>query len=391
MRYLQGNRIFPMHTSPVDDHVLVLQDDERIEAILPASAIDPALIEHHAGYILPGFVNAHCHLELSHLLNVFPEKTGLPGFLSLVIQQRNAEAEQVQQAMRDADAFMWQQGIAAVGDISNVADSFQIKAQSKIAYHTFIELFAFDPARVASLMEKGKALLAQANGFNLKASLAPHAPYSINEPLVEAITTYCATHGLPTSVHMLESNDENELYVQSTGLFRKLYREMGLAFDQFFTPTGKTSLASTLPWFHKEVPTLLVHNTIATSWDAEWAEEIHPNLFWCMCPNANRFIEDRLPDIPMLQKEVQYITIGTDSLASNHQLSIASELQTIHTAFPEIHLQDLFRWATYYGAKALNMHQRLGSFETGKQPGVIALETNSADGRWSVTRLTKTT
>lgn len=391
MRYLQGKRIFPMHTNPVDDHVLILQDDESIAGIVPASEIDPTLIEHHAGYILPGFVNAHCHLELSHLLHVFPEKTGLPGFLSLVVQQRAAEPDLVQQAMQDADAYMWQHGIVAVGDISNVADTFALKAQSKIYYHTFIELLAFDPARAPQLMEKGKALLAQANSFNLKASFAPHAPYSINEPLVKAITHHCAENGLPTSVHMLESNDENELYVQSTGLFRKLYREMGVAIDQFFSPTGKTSLASILPWFNQEVPTLLVHNTIATAWDAEWAEEMHPNLFWCMCPNANRFIEDRLPDIPMLQKEVQYITIGTDSLASNHQLSIASELQTIHIAFPEIKLPDLFRWATYYGAKALQIDHRFGSLEPGKRPGIIALETETADGQWKVTRLTKTT
>lgn len=391
MRYLHGERIFPMHTQAVDDHVLVLSDDEHIAAILPIAEVDPLLIEHIRGYLIPGFVNAHCHLELSHLRGVFPEKTGLPGFLSLVVQQRNMDAALVQQAIQDADAYMWQQGIVAVGDISNVADSFQVKANSKIKYHTFIELFALDPARVPALMEKGKALLAQASSFNLKASLAPHAPYSINEPLVKAITHHCAENGLPTTVHMLESNDENEFYVQSTGLFRKLYREMGVPFDQFFTPTGETSLASTLPWFHKEVPTLLVHNTIATAWDAEWAEDLHPHIFWCMCPNANRFIEDRLPDIPMLQKEVQYIAIGTDSLASNHQLSIAAELQTIHRAFPEIALQDLLRWATFYGAKALGMQERLGSFEAGKRPGVLALETDTPDGSWKVTRISRNT
>ena len=135
-------------------------------------------------------------------------------------------------------------------------------------------------------------------------------------------------------------------------------------------PTGKTALESLLPDFDPQVKTLLVHNTIATEWDAEWAEDIHPNLFWCFCPNANLFIEDRMPDIPMLMKHVQYITIGTDSLASNHGLSILEELISIQNKFPEIKTNDLLRWGTLYGAKFLGIDDRFGSFDKGKKPGV---------------------
>lgn len=386
MRYLQADTLYSMHGPPLEDHVLVLHDDGRVEAIVSAATIDPLLIERHTGMLVPGFINTHCHLELSHLRGVFPERTGLPDFLMRVTQQRAVDPDAVQQAMIDADAEMYRAGIVAVGDISNDAVSFGVKAKSKLWYHTFIELFALDPSRAPQLMEKGNALLNAARGFNIRASLAPHAPYTVNAPLVRSIVEQCLHSGMPTTIHMLESNDENEFYVQSTGLYRKLYRELGLAFDQFFTPTGKTSLESVLPWFDPKVKTLLVHNTIATAWDAEWAEDRHPNLFWCFCPNANLYIEDRLPDIPMLMQHVSYMTLGTDSLASNHQLSILDEIRVIQKAFPEISMEHLLRWATLYGAQFLGIDDRFGSFAPGKRPGVLLL-TGGPEGLSAVVRL----
>ena len=94
------------------------------------------------------------------------------------------------------------------------------------------------------------------------------------------ITRQCADAGLPTSIHMLESNDETEFFVQGTGLYRRLYHDMGMAID-FFEPSGKTSLETLLPWFHLMAKTLLVHNTIATEQDVFSAVSQHTNLWWC--------------------------------------------------------------------------------------------------------------
>jgi len=375
MRYLAADIIYPMYSPPVQDQVLVVREDGRVEALLPAGELDPLLIQRFSGALLPGFINAHCHLELSHLLGQFPQKTGLPEFLMLVTRQRETDPGLVREAMQEADAEMWREGIVAVGDISNVDASFHIKAESKMYYHTFIELIALDPARAYTQMESGKKLYAKAKALNITASLAPHAPYSVSEILVREISAHCAAGQLPTCIHMLESNDENEFYVQATGLYRKLYRDLGINIGSIFTPTGKTSLESMIHWFHSGVRTQFVHNTIATAHDIELAEEIHPNLFWCFCPNANKFIEDRLPDIPQLMQEMQYVTIGTDSLASNTQLSILKEVQAIHTRFPGIPLADLLRWATYYGAVFLGMEDRFGCFTPGTQPGILLLQT----------------
>ncbi len=369
MRRISADFIYPVSASPVTHHVLILEDDGTIADLQPAENFEPSVVQKFEGALVPGFINAHCHLELSHLRGKFPEKTGLPEFLMNVMRTRENDTDAIVAAMENAEEEMFRNGIVAVGDISNNAISFPIKAKRKLFYHTFIELIGFDPFYAGKAMEGGEQLLSAARGFGLHASFAPHAPYSVSGELIRQINKHCFETGKPTSIHMLESNDENELYVQGTGGYRKLYRDLQIPVA-FFEPTGKTSLESLLPFFNKEVKTLFVHNTIATAWDVEWAEDLHQKIFWCFCPNANLYIEDRLPDIPMLMKSVQYITIGTDSLSSNRGLSVLEELKTIQKKFPEIKTVDLVRWATLYGAKFLDIDYRYGSFEKGKKPGV---------------------
>lgn len=380
MRFLSAPHIHPVSSPVLTDYVLLVEDDGKIAGLLPASEVGRDNIEHFEGALVPGFVNAHCHLELSHLRGLFPEKTGLPDFLNKVVSQREADAVEVLAAMQEADKEMWENGIVAVGDICNKADSFPVKAESRIYYHSFVELLAFNPDRADKALAEGNLLLQQLNSLGLSASLVPHAPYSVSPALLYLITRQCAEAGQPTSIHMLESNDETEFFVQGTGLYRRLYHEMGMDID-FFEPSGTTSLDTLLPWMHPRANTLLVHNTIATTTDVEQANTRHKNLWWCFCPNANLYIEDRLPDVPHLTTAIDpdRITLGTDSLASNHGLSIYNEMQVLLTRFPSLTLEEVLPWATLNGARFLGIDSRFGTFETGKQPGVVHLSSQGAE------------
>jgi len=373
MRKITADIIFPIDSAPVTNKTLILDDDGLVLGLSDSSQFLEGDVEKFNGALVPGFINTHCHLELSHLKDRFAEKTGLGEFLLNVTKQREEKAEIIQLAIEAAEKEMITNGIVAVGDISNGPDSFRQKSKRNLHYHTFIELLSLNPENAAVAVQRGNALVDTAKSFGLQVSLAPHAPYSASPLLLQMISRHCYEAGMPTSIHMLESNDENEFYIQGSGIYRKLYRELNIPI-KFFEPTGKTSLESTLPYINKELKTLLVHNTIATVWDIDWAEDVHPNLFWCLCPNANLYIEDRLPDIPLIMQHVQYLTIGTDSLSSNHQLSVLAELKTIQHKFPEIKTEELLRWATLYGAKFLGIEDRFGSFERGKRPGVNLIE-----------------
>jgi cytosine/adenosine deaminase-related metal-dependent hydrolase len=126
--------------------------------------------------------------------------------------------------------------------------------------------------------------------------------------------------------------------------------------------------------FLKNQSLILVHNVHTSEEDLLFAKASGKKIAWCLCPNANLYIGGQLPAIDLFVKNKGEIVLGTDSLASNHQLSILEEIKTIARHFPDITTEQLLRWATINGAKAWQMDKLLGSFEKGKQPGVILCE-----------------
>jgi len=123
---------------------------------------------------------------------------------------------------------------------------------------------------------------------------------------------------------------------------------------------------------------ILVHNTVTTFDEIKTVNNINKNIFWCICPNSNIFIENKMPNIENLMQNNANIVIGTDSLASNKNLSIIDELKTIQQHCPKIQLKTLIKWATYNGAKALNQLNYFGNIKIGTSPGLILItNTNS--------------
>ncbi|MBC8173539.1 MAG: amidohydrolase family protein [Chitinophagales bacterium] len=380
MRKIAGDIIYPITSKPVTDQVMLVSDAGQIIGFRDRKEFTEGEIETYRGALVPGFVNTHCHLELSHLKNKFPEKTGLIDFLLHVTKLRTEESEVKQAAIDVAEQEMNMHGIVAVGDMSNTTDSFKTKARGKLYYHTFIELISLDPFNVYKVMEQGEKLLASARSYGIHASLAPHAPYSVSSELLKMIARHCYENGKPTTIHMLECADENLFFYTGGGGFKKLYTELNISLKNF-SPSERSSSETILPLFNRHTKTQLVHNTYATVWDIAWAEDMHPNLFWCLCPQANLYIENKLPDITLLKNNVEFITIGTDSLASNHRLSVLDELMIIQKHFPSIQADDLFRWSTLYGAKFLGIEEKYGSFDTGKFPGVNLIKDFNAETR----------
>lgn len=329
---------------------------------------------HYDGILCPGFVNAHCHLELSHMKDVVPEHTGLTGFLLQVVRKRNDFTEEQKKLAREcALQEMIANGIVAVGDIANTTDTITLREKGQLHWHTFVESIGFVPERAPLSFEFAlktwNTFAAQTNSqTTLKQSIVPHAPYSVSDKLFALIAGHQT--GATLSVHNQETEDENHYYQNKTGAFSSFLKEIGID-DTLFLPTGNTSLQSYSEWLSADSPLMLVHNTFSNAEDIKFVQSKFPQLFWCLCPNANLYIENRLPDIALLDKNDCVVCIGTDSLASNHQLSVMAELLTIHNYFPEIGWEKLLCWATYNGACALQLQEATGSFEPGKTPGIV--------------------
>lgn len=367
---------------PVKNGVVSVDENGRIVNLVKGRDARDT-IERFEGIIVPGFINTHCHLELSHLAGQIPGGNGLIPFLTAVIGKRNASDQDILSAMALADNAMKENGIVAVGDISNNSLSKVIKRQSPVRYHTFVEFIGFDPQKAETIMNRSIEILK--DFAPLPASLAPHAPYSVSKTLLKLLKKNLAdSHGL-TSMHNQESDDENELYRYKTGRYIDFYKSLNLNID-FFKPQGRNSIQSLLPLFSSKQRILLVHNTYTSLKDIHFAGRVDQDVHWCFCPKANLYIENRLPELDQFRSYNFNITLGTDSLASNDKLCILSELKTIREHFPSFSFTETLRWATINGAKFLGIDDQYGSIEQGKTPGLNlisnmeGLEITSASG-----------
>lgn len=371
--YLSASWIYPVSSAPLKDGVIAVSADGTISAILTAEqahSLQLTGITYYEGVIVPGFINTHCHLELSHLAGKIPEHTGLPGFVQHVMQQREADAGSITAAMVTADAEMYANGIVAVGDISNQLISKDVKINSHIYYHTFVEAMGFNPARATEIIDKAKDL--RGAFAPLKATIVPHAPYSVSADLFAGISSESGAAEESISIHNQETAAENAFFETKTSHFLKLYEYLNLDIS-FFTTIGKTSLQTYLPLMPALPRTLLVHNTFTSEADIRFALSTHQHLFWCLCPNANMYIENRLPDVMLMMNQELTITLGTDSLASNHQLSILAEMYILQQHL-DIPFEVLLRWATLNGAAFLGLENLFGSLQPGRKPGIILIE-----------------
>ena len=380
MAYLKfrADKLFDGYRFLEEGTVLITDETGVIENIITTKEAGDD-VQQFSGILSPGFINCHCHLELSHMKGLIPEATGLVKFVLNVVQQRHFPEEEIIQAIEKAEDEMLANGIVAVGDICNNEFTVQQKKKGRIWYHNFIEASGFNPQIASSRFEKARQIYNEfANSSSGLGSIVPHAPYSVANELWDLIINFPGNHLL--TIHNQETAGENEWFIKKQGEFSELYSTMNID-TGFFQPSGKSSLQTYLPRFLNNQSVILVHNVHTSEDDILFGQQTTGNgqPIWCLCPNANQYISKQLPNIDLLMKHNCEIVLGTDSLASNYQLSIIEEIKTIQQHFPEINIETLLKWATSKGAKALQMDSFLGSFEKGKKPGVILIKKDFAE------------
>jgi cytosine/adenosine deaminase-related metal-dependent hydrolase len=359
-RFLEGNVLITTETGRVID---LVNKDEAGEDL-----------EDFEGILCPGFVNAHCHTELSHMKGAIPRNTGMVSFLMQVMFDRQAGENGKQAAMIQAIEQMFAGGIVAVGDICNTSDSVAAKAATQqVFFHNFIEASGFVPS--TALTRFDQAVKTREKFLHYfpasQSSITPHAAYSVSQKLMQLITDHAPAL---LSIHNQESQAEEDFIRNKMGEMLRLYDAIGIDLG-FFEPAAMSSLQYMLSLVPESTSILLVHNCYTIEGDIEWlnrngfAERVH----FCICPNANQYIGNPLPSITILQESGYPICVGTDSLASNDQLSILAELQTLQLHFPFLSTAELLQWATYNGALALGIAGEFGSFTKGSKPGVLQI------------------
>lgn len=338
------------------------------------------------GAVVPGFVNSHCHIELSHLHGKFRKGTGMAGFIDQINALRDwAGADVKARLTQEWMDKMWKDGVSAMSDISNDDSSFKVKSSHKIYTRTFLEVFGSEPEMCDGVMSDVTKLKETADSEGIDAAPTPHSCYTMSPQLLSA----SAAAGLESgylSYHSQESQEEEDLLISGSGAMYENRKRSGMS-----TPpvTGESSLKYFIDRLAAAKPApydehiLLVHNVCLKQGDIDAAKRVMNNVYWAVCPLSNIFIHNALPPIPLMRENGLAITVGTDSLSSNDDLDMVKELVCIKQNFAEVPMNEILVWACLNGARFLSKEDTLGSIAPGKTPGIVFVSNVDEDGSFT--------
>ena len=370
MKRITAEYIYTLESEPIRNGFVEYEEDGTITTVGQCEADEEIM----PGAIVPGFVNAHCHVELSHLHKKFRKGTGMAGFIDQINELRDWAGREVkQQLVQEWMDKMWNDGVSAMADISNDDSSFDVKKSHKMYTRTFLEVFGSEPEMCEGVMNDVTALKAVADEAGIDAAPTPHSCYTMSPQLLSA----SAAAGLESgylSYHSQESQEEEDLLISGSGAMYENKKRSGMS-----TPpvTGESSLKYFLDRLADVKPApydeniLLVHNVCLQQSDIDAVKQTMNNAYFAICPLSNIFIHNALPPIDLMRKNGLAIALGTDSLSSNDDLDVMKELVCLHENFPQVPMNELFTWASRNGARFLGKDDVLGSIAEGKRPGIV--------------------
>ena len=369
-------------TEPIRNGYVEYEDDGTVTAVGTCEDISSEA-DFHDGAIVPGFVNGHCHVELSHLHGKFRKGTGMAGFIDQINELRDWAGRDVKAALvKDWMDKMWADGVSAMADISNDDSSFDVKSAHPMYTRTFLEVFGSEPHMCDGVMADVKALNETADKAGIDAAPTPHSCYTMSPQLLSASAAAGLEKGF-LSYHSQESQEEEDLLISGSGAMYENRKRSGMS-----TPpvTGESSLkyfidrlASAKPAPYDE-HVLLVHNVCLSQDDIDAARKVMNHVYWAVCPLSNIFIHNALPPIPLMRANGLDIMVGTDSLSSNDDLDMVKELYCLHENFKEVPMTELLGWACLNGARFLSKDDVLGTLTAGKKPGLVFIDKLDEEG-----------
>lgn len=360
--------VLPVTSPPIRDGYVVVRDGV-VAGVGPIAARPsvPGISEVDLGstLLLPGFVNAHTHLELSHLEGAVP---GDRGFVPWIEDQLRARAErsseEVPVGIDRAIAALETGGTAAVADVSNSLAA--LKSLSASGLHALVlhEILGFDPARAEAVMEQTTAARAAAlaevgagaANSAIRVEVAAHAPHSISRELFALLMK----SGGVRSIHVAESRSEDEFLNHGGGEWREfLDRRVGPV--PFTAPaTGPVRYLDELGVLTKGL--LAVHCVRVDEDDARLLAR--RGAVAVLCPRSNEFLGNGVPPLAMLLGSGIALALGTDSLASCASLDVLEDARLLSRRFPRVPKSLLLHALTRGGALALGF-DRLGEIAVG--------------------------
>ncbi len=377
---IRARWVFPADAPPVRDGRLTVAAG-RILGVAPDG---PADFNVGNAAIVPGFVNAHTHLDLGMLHGRCPPTPDLPAWLRCVIAGRRAAGpEQVQQAIAAGIAACLRSGTTLLGDISTGGASWPQLSAAPLRSVVFYELLGLPRQRADAAWEAAQAWLLNAippewweaegtgTADRCRPGVSPHAPYSVRRDLYRRAADWTSSWlKVPWATHLAESQAELQLLREHAGPFVDFLQEL-----KVWAPDGLVANPAEVIELSRKVPNvLLVHGNYLPPDGPIW-----PNQTIVYCPRTHAAFGHPPHPLPMLLDRGVRMALGTDSLASNPDLDMLAEARFVHAHYPEVGGDALLRMLTLDGATALGWDEETGSLTPGKVADLVVLPLPDAD------------
>ena len=365
MLRIRAGSVHPVTAPPIEDGAVLVDDHGTIAAVGPHALVPTPpgtrALEFPHARLLPGLVNTHTHLELTHLAGKDAERE-FAGWIRTLRALKDATTSQdflhsAEQGVRDA----WAAGVTCVADTGSTGASLGALARLGGRGIYFQEAFGPDPTKCAASMaelEQAVARLRRLASSRLSLGISPHAPYTVSEPLYRAVAGFARRDGLPLAVHLAESRDETALVRDGAGSFAEALRARGIP----VTPRGCSPVEYLLRLGVLERATgwLCIHCVQVDERDIDILRQAGAGL--AHCPRSNRAHGHGTAPLAAFRRAGLRVGLGTDSVVSVGDSSLWAE-----AAAAGLEGDDALRMLTLEGARALGLEDEIGSLEVGKQ------------------------
>lgn len=372
---LRARTIYPVDRPAIDGGVVTI-DGERIVDLEPASTAAGPVRDLGDVALLPGFVNAHTHLEFSHLRAPLG-RAGLPLFewLPLAIAARASHANAIDAALVQGLQECLLAGTCAIGEIAT-ADANAYPADTRPSMVTFLEVIGFSRARADSAFAALQERLTRVRSTGRIVGLSPHAPYTVSPELLRMLVELAKEHQMPVAMHLAECAEELELLSDGSGPFRELLKAHSM-WDPEAIPAGSRPI-DYLKMLAEAPRALVIHGNYLRAVEHQFLAERSDRMSLVYCPRTHAYFgHPPYPLAKLLTRGVR-VVLGTDSRASNPDLGVRGELRHVIRSHPEVTADAALRMATLDGARALGCDDEFGSITVGKRANLVAIPTQSS-------------
>ncbi len=336
--------------------------------------------------IIPALVNAHSHLEFSHLSHPL----GNPGieftaWIRKVIQTRNTANSTLSEksmAIRQGLSESWSAGVGCMGEIATAPIDrgdyclpYQPKDPSPIHLIVFHEQLGRSESLFEQKIAEVRNFVSANSNSRVTAGISPHAPYSVHSKLLAGLVKLAIEQRVPVAMHIAETLAERELLERRTGPFVELLTDLGVWNETTFLPPQNT--LHVLQILAQAPRSLIVHGNYLNSAELEFIARQQSHMSIVYCPRTHQFFgHERYPLEQILAAKI-CLAIGTDSRASNPDLNLFTELQTVSQAYPGLSPLQVLEFGTLNGAKALGVEPNFGSISPGKSAALSLIRSDS--------------